>query len=118
MAILETLSFIPLMFYLSVIFLPLSLWGYFTFPKSKKKIAAKSANPADVLKARQINAKRELISGFFLGATIAFAFSLLISLSWLISDYKNNRNLFAETLPPASYPPALSENFPPGPSTK
>jgi len=107
---------IPIMFYISTLFLPVSLFGYLTFAKPKKKILARAANPADTLKEQRVDTERELTAAIFLGATIAFSAGLLISISWLIGDYKSSRNLFAESLPAASFPPAMQNVFPPAPA--
>jgi len=116
MTILEMFMLIPVMFYLSAISLPIMLFGYFTYSKPKKRILAKSANPADTLKEQKVDAKRESTSAMFLGATIAFGAGLLISMGWLVNDYKNSERLFAESLPAASYPPTIEDPVPPAPS--
>jgi len=115
MTILESFAQIPLMFYISLFFLPIVIYGYLVFSKPKKKIAAVAANPADQLKGKALDLKRESICVLFLGSSIAFGMGLLVSLGTLIGDYKNSRNLFAETLPAAAYPPGLEDVYPPAP---
>ncbi len=116
MTILETFKQIPVMFYFSLFFLPVALYGYLAFSKPKKRQAAVSANPADTLKEKRLDMKRESIMVICLGATLALGAGLLISISWLVGDYKNSRNLFAESLPAASFPPASLDIFPPAPA--
>ena len=113
MTILESFAQIPLMFYISLFFLPVTTYGYLLFAKPKKKVSAAAANPADQLKKKAFNVKRESILTLFLGATMAFGAGLLVSIGILVGDYKNSRNLFAETLPAASIPPAQQNIFPP-----
>jgi hypothetical protein len=116
MTILESFAQIPLMFYISLLFLPVSIYGYLTFGKPKKKIVAAAANPADQLKKKALDVKRETTSAIFLGATIAFSVSLVVSMGILVGDYKNSHNLFAETKPAATLPPAMNNVFPPAPT--
>ena len=116
MTILETFAQIPLMFYISLVFLPVTLFGYLTFSKPKKKISAAAANPADQLKQKAVDLKRESTSAIFLGATIAFGTAFLFSLGIIIGDYKNSRNLFAENLLAGTFPPAMENVFPPATS--
>jgi hypothetical protein len=116
MTILETFLQIPTMFYVSLVFLPVTLFGYLTFSKPKKKVSAAAANPADTLKGKAPDVRRESTSAIFLGATIAFGAGLLISISMLVADYKNSRGLFAESLPAATFPPAMDNVFPPVPT--
>jgi len=113
MTILESFAQIPLMLYISLILLPVTTYGYLVFAKPKKKVAAAAANPADQLKKKALDVKRESISALFLGATVAFCAGLLVGFGILISDYKNSRNLFAETMPAASFPPVQENVFPP-----
>ena len=115
MSILESFARIPLMLYMALLLMPLSLYGYFRFSKPLKSIAAAAANPADQLRDKKINLRREFLMSLFLSACIGLAAVMLISFSWIIDDYKNSRGLFAATLPAATLPPSQSNLFPPAP---
>jgi len=115
MSIFETLSQIPPMFYLAALLLPAALFGYFFVAKPKKTIAAKSADPAEQLKAKKLDARREARISALLGLSIACGLALLISIGQIIGDYKNDRGLFAAELPPLSFPPAPDSELPPAP---
>lgn len=103
------------MFYLSAFLLPAAVFGYLTASKPKKTIAAKSADPAEQLKIKKIDARRETRASTLLGLAIAAGLALLISIGQIIGDYKNDRGLFAVELPALSFPPAPDTVLPPAP---
>jgi len=115
MEILEIIKQIPAAFYLSLALLPVAVWGFFAASKPKKMIPAESADPAEQLKAKKVNLKKEIQSGLFLGAAIAAGLGIFISLGMIIGDYKNDRGMFAAVLPPFSLPPAPEAVLPPAP---
>lgn len=115
MAILEIIKQIPTAFYLSLVILPIAVWGFFAASKPKKTILAKNADPAEQLKAKKVNLKKEIQSGLLLGTAIAAGLGLFISLGMIIGDYKNDRGMFAVILPPLSLPPAPEAVLPPAP---
>ena len=115
MAILELLSQIPLMFYFSAILLPAALYAFLTVSKPKKTVAALAANPADQLKEKKINVKKEFTSSLLLALIVAFGAAIIISIGDIIGDYKNDAGIFAKIMPPASFPPAPGYVFPPAP---
>lgn len=92
--------------------MPVSLLGYFKYSRPLKTINAASANPADQLKERKVNIKREMITSLFLGSCIGLGIGIILSLSWVIDDYKNNRGLFAPTLSITSIPAAPKYDLP------
>jgi hypothetical protein len=113
MTILESFAQIPLSLYISLLLLPGALYGYLHFSKPLKTIAAAAANPADQLRDKKINIRRESFSSALLGASIGLGITMILSFNWIIGDYKNGRGLFAATLPPAAFPPAMSFELPP-----
>ncbi len=115
MSILESFAQIPLMLYLALLLMPLALYGYFRFSKPVKSIAAAAANPADQLRDKKINLRREFLMALFLSGCIGLAAVMLISFGGIIDDYKNNRGLFATPLPAATLPPSQTYVFPPAP---
>jgi hypothetical protein len=115
MGILESLSRIPPMFYLAALLLPAAVFGYSTVSKPKKTVAAKFADPAEQLKIKKIDARRETRAAGFLGLSIACGLALLISIGQIIGDYKNDQGLFAVELPALSFPPAPDTVLPPAP---
>lgn len=118
MEILEILKQIPAAFYLSSALLPAAVWGFFAVSKPKKTISAQSADPAEQLKAKKVNLKKEIRSGLLLGTAIAAGLGLFISLGIVIGDYKNDRGIFAAVLPPLSPPPAPEAILPPAPEAE
>jgi len=118
MEILEILKQIPAAFYLSSALLPAAVWGFFAVSKPKKTISAQSADPAEQLKAKKVNLKKEIRSGLLLGTAIAAGLGLFISLGIVIGDYKNDRGIFAAVLPPLSLPPAPEAILPPAPEAE
>jgi hypothetical protein len=115
MTAIQTLAQIPAMLYVSIILLPLSLYGFLVQSAPKKAVPAKIANPGDQLKEKKVDVRREALSSFFLGASIAFGASVVILVGGIIADYKDNRGLFAIPLPAAAYPPAPEYVYPPAP---
>lgn len=118
MTILESFAQIPIMFYISLFFLPITFYSYFVFSKPKKRISAAAANPSDQLKGVALDLRREMTAIISLGATIAFGLMLTLTIWGLIDDYKNSRNLFAESLSVASFPPLIENIYPPVPTDK
>ena len=118
MEILEIIKQIPTAFYLSLVILPIAVWGFFVASKPKKTISAKNADPAEQLRAKKVNLKKEIQSGLLLGTAIAAGMGLFISLGMIIGDYKNDRGIFAAVLPPLSLPPAPETVLPPAPETE
>jgi hypothetical protein len=118
MEILEIIKQIPAAFYLSLALLPAAVWGFFAVSKPKKTILAKNADPAEQLKTKKVNFKKEIRSGLLLGTAIAAGLGLFISLGIVIGDYKNDRGIFAAVLPPLSLPPAPEAILPPAPGAE
>ncbi len=118
MEIIAFLGQIPAAFYLSLALLPVAVWGFFAASKPKKTVSAESADPAEQLKAKKVNLKKEIRSGLFLGAAIAAGLGLFISLGMIVGDYKNDRGMFAAALPPLSLPPAPEAVVPPAPEAE
>lgn len=104
----------PIMLYVSVMFLPVMIFGLFSLPKGKK-VSAKKADPAEALKDARVNPRREFLSALFFGGSIAFGLAILIFLGDIIGDYKNSRGVFARALPLAAIPPAFADVLPPAP---
>lgn len=115
MGIDQILQQTPIMLYVSLLFLPVMIFGFFSAHGRRRKISASKANPADALKGAKINERREILSSLFSGAAIAFGAAIIILSGDLISDYKNSRGVFAPALPVATIPPAISAAFPPPP---
>jgi hypothetical protein len=116
MNISEILFQIPPMLYLSLLFFPAALFGFFSASKVKNKISAAQADPAEQLKERRVDAGRESKSALFLGAAIALAASAGIFIYGIIGDYQNQRGIFAAVLPAKTFPPAPNYVFPPAPA--
>ncbi|MGB2631532.1 MAG: hypothetical protein WBC48_01285 [Minisyncoccales bacterium] len=115
MTIIETLAKIDPMLYASMFLLPFVLYGYLVSSKSKKRIAASLANPADQLREKKINIRKEITASLFLGGSVAFAAAIIIIIGFLVMDFKNSRGLFAVPLPAATFPPAPSWVYPSAP---
>ena len=115
MTLLEALSQITPLLYASILLLPLFLWGYFKFSKSKKIVSIDQAIPGDQLKEKTVDAGREFLVSFFLGGTLALGAAIIIFLGQIISDYKNSEGIFASVVPNETYPPGPSFTFPPKP---
>lgn len=115
MATLQILAQIPPMLYISLILLPPALYGFFAASGNKKKAPARLADPADQLREKTVDVRRESISGIFLGVTIALAAAAVLLIGGIIGDYKNSRGLFSVVLPAATFPPAPEYALPPAP---
>jgi len=98
-----------------MVLVPAALYGFFAASTPSKAIPARDENPADQLKEKKVDARREALSSLFLGATIAFGAAAVIILGGIIVDYKNSQGLFAVALPAATFPPAPDYILPPAP---
>jgi hypothetical protein len=83
--------------------------------KTKKRVAAALANPADQLKEKKINVRKEVVSAVFLGSSIAFGVGIIFLISSVVINYKDSSGIFAIPLPAATYPPAPGAVYPPQP---
>lgn len=115
MPIIEALGQIPPIFYFSAFLLLPAFYGFLLFSKPQKTIAAKAANPADQLKQKKINLKKELKAALSLSLAIACGFGVLSAMGDIVRDYKNDEGLFAENLPASTLPPAPEIVLPPAP---
>lgn len=116
MTILETFLKITPMLYVSMVMLPIMLYGYLVTSKSKKRVAAALANPADQLRVKRIDVRREFTSALFLGGCIAFGAAIIFFTASIVIDFKNSSGLFAVPLAPATFPPAPNNMvYPPEP---
>lgn len=115
MTILETFLKIDPMLYVSMFLLPVVLYGYLVASRTKKRVAAALANPADQLKEKKINVRKEVTASIFLGTSIALGAAIILIISNVVIDFKNSSGLFAVPLAAATFPPAPSSVYPSAP---
>lgn len=111
----DALTEIPVMFYVTLILLPVMIVSYFVVGRDKRSVRLSSASPEQMLLASRINVKRVLIINILLGAVLGLGLSLMIFITMISFDWYNNTGLFAVNLPYDTYPPAMVDAMPPQP---
>ena len=120
MTILETFLSITPMLYVSIIMMPLALFGFLSVAKKKRTaiLAARTdspTNPGDQLKEKNTDTSKEMLSSLFLAATMAFGLAIAFFVANIVTDYKDSRGIFAVVMPAATFPPAPAHIVPDGP---
>lgn len=112
----EALFQIPIMFYATLILLPVAITAYFLAGKKKRALPLRSVDPARILgSGGGVNVKREVAVNLLLGAVLGLGLSLIIFIGAIGADWYNSTGLFAVILPRDTYPPKISDVFPPHP---
>jgi len=111
----DALFQIPIMFYATVVLLPVFITVYFVAGRKKRIVSPKSADPASVLKAQGVNVKRVLSSNILLGVVFGLVFSLVFFIVTIGSEWYYSTGLFAVDLPYDTFPPQINDITPPHP---
>jgi len=118
MTILETFLSITPMLYVSIILMPLALFGFLSVSKTKRATvdSANPVSPGDQLKEKTTDTGKEMLSSLFLASTLAFGAAIVFFVANIVADYKESRGIFAVIMPAATFPPAPDHVVPPAPA--